>query len=52
MSDAPEWFWQAIDQKPASGTVEVEDSDINYLTWGNDTDADEPITKPLSLIHI
>ena len=46
MSDAPEWFWQAIDQKPAAGTVEVEDSDINYLTWGNDADADEPNTKP------
>ena len=46
MSDAPEWFWQAIDQKPASGTVEVEGVDINYLTWGGDAGADQTSTKP------
>lgn len=46
MSDAPQWFWQAIDQKPASGTVEVEDVDINYLTWGMNAESDEPDTRP------
>lgn len=37
MSDSgyttPDWFWAAIDEKPDSGSVEVDDSDINYLTW-------------------
>ncbi len=33
MSDTPEWFWQAIDQEPEAHTIEVEDCDINYLTW-------------------
>lgn len=36
MSETPEWFWQAIDQKPESHTIEVEDCDINYLTWSNE----------------
>ena len=29
----PQWFWDAVDIKPESGFVEVEDSDINYLKW-------------------
>lgn len=29
----PDWFWEAIDQKPESGAVSVDDIDINYLTW-------------------
>ncbi len=36
MSDGyttPDWFWEAIDTKPESGYVEVEDIDINYLYW-------------------
>ena len=37
MSDStyttPDWFWEAIDQKPSSGSVEVDDIDINYLYW-------------------
>ena len=35
MSDTPEWFWQAIDQKPDDHSIEVEDCDINYLTWSD-----------------
>ena len=33
MAEAPEWFWEAIDTKPESGFVEVDDCDINYLSW-------------------
>lgn len=29
----PQWFWDAIDTKPESGSVEVDESDINYLWW-------------------
>lgn len=29
----PQWFWDAIDAKPESGFVDIEDSDINYLYW-------------------
>lgn len=29
----PDWFWEAIDTKPSSGFVEVDDADINYLSW-------------------
>ena len=29
----PQWFWDAIDSKPASGIVAVEETDINFLYW-------------------
>ena len=29
----PDWFWEAIDTKPESGYIDVEDCDINYLYW-------------------
>lgn len=35
MSDAPEWFWDAVDTKPESGFVEVEEVDINFLYWSD-----------------
>ena len=35
MSDTPEWFWEAVETKPESGYVEVEDSDINFLKWSD-----------------
>lgn len=35
MSDAPEWFWEAVDTKPESGFVEVEEVDINFLKWSD-----------------
>lgn len=33
MSDIPQWFWDAVDQKPESHDVEVDDVDIHYQTW-------------------
>jgi len=33
MSETPQWFWDYIDTKPESHRIEVDDSDINYLTW-------------------
>ena len=49
MSDStyttPDWFWEAIDIKPQSGVVEVEDSDINYLYWS------EPGNPGLLFVH-
>lgn len=33
MPETPDWFWNAIETKPESGSVEVRDCDINYLTW-------------------
>lgn len=35
MSDTPEWFWQAVDDKPDAHSIEVDDCDINYLTWSS-----------------
>ena len=37
MADAPEWFWEAVDQTPQSSFVTLDDVDLHYL---------------LSLIHI
>lgn len=46
MSDIPQWFWDAVDQKPQAHHVEVQESDINYLTWSEDR------SKPgLLLVH-
>ena len=41
----PDWFWKAVDQEATSHTVEVDDCDVAYRTWG---DADKP---GLLLIH-
>ena len=41
----PDWFWKAVDQEAESHTVEVDDCDVVYRTWG---DADKP---GLLLIH-
>jgi pimeloyl-ACP methyl ester carboxylesterase len=35
MSETPEWFWKAVDTKPESGSVEVEDIDINFFKWSD-----------------
>jgi len=35
MSETPDWFWQAIDTKPESFVVEVDQCDINYHRWGD-----------------
>ncbi|MCP5183190.1 MAG: alpha/beta hydrolase [Pseudomonadales bacterium] len=41
----PDWFWQAVDQEAEEHTVEVDDCDVAYRTWG---DASRP---GLLLIH-
>ncbi|MBD3649192.1 MAG: alpha/beta hydrolase [Pseudomonadales bacterium] len=33
MSEIPQWFWDAVETKPETGTLEVEGADINYLYW-------------------
>jgi pimeloyl-ACP methyl ester carboxylesterase len=33
MSDTPDWFWAAVEDTPDAKSIEVEDCDINYLTW-------------------
>ena len=33
MSTIPEWFWEAVDQKPESHYTEIEDIDLHYLSW-------------------
>lgn len=33
MSDTPDWFWAAVEDTPDAASIEVEDCDINYLTW-------------------
>lgn len=38
MSDTPQWFWDAIDTKPAQNYVDVNDCDISYLSWGENKD--------------
>ena len=30
----PDWFWEAVEVKPEQATVEVEDCDVAYQTWG------------------
>lgn len=41
----PDWFWKAVDQEAQSHTVEVDECDVVYRTWG---DAEKP---GLLLIH-
>ena len=33
MSTIPEWFWEAVDQKPESRYTEIDDIDLHYLSW-------------------
>ena len=32
----PDWFWQAVETTPEKDTVEVEDCDVFYRSWGDD----------------
>lgn len=41
----PDWFWEAIETKAESSSVEVADIDINYLNWS------EPGSQGLLLVH-
>ncbi len=31
--ETPDWFWEAVDTKPESNFVDVEENDINYFSW-------------------
>ncbi|MCE2406469.1 MAG: alpha/beta hydrolase [Pseudomonadales bacterium] len=31
----PDWFWESVETKGQPATVEVEDCDVAYQTWGN-----------------
>ncbi len=33
MTETPDWFWTAVETEVESGSVEVEDADINFLKW-------------------
>ncbi len=45
MTDSPQWFWDAIEVPSTAAKVEVDGSDINYLSWS-------PAGKPgLLFIH-
>lgn len=39
MSETPDWFWEAVDNKAESHIVDVQDCDISYRVWG---DASKP----------
>lgn len=41
----PDWFWEAIDVKPEAASVEVDECDINYLSWSG------PGNPGLLLVH-
>lgn len=43
--ESPDWFWQAVDDKPSSDYVEVEEVDIHYLSWN------KPSPKGLLFVH-
>jgi len=45
MSEAPDWFWEAVETESTSGFVEVEDIDINYLSWS------KPAQSGLLFVH-
>jgi len=34
MADAPDWFWEAIDQTPEDGYVSAGEVELHYLQWG------------------
>ena len=35
MSETPDWFWKAIETESESGSIEVRDCDINFLSWSD-----------------
>ena len=36
-STVPDWFWEAIDVESRKGTVEVDECDVFYQVWGDDS---------------
>lgn len=45
-SEAPKWFWEAVDVEPESRRVEVEDADIAFRLYDGNSSK-----QPLLLIH-
>jgi len=45
MSESPDWFWEAVDDKPSSDYIEVDAVDIHYLSWS------KPGRKGLLFVH-
>ena len=43
--EIPGWFWTAVETEAEEHTVEVEECDVFYRTWG------EPDKPPMLLIH-
>ena len=43
--ETPDWFWTAVETESEAGFVEVEDCDINYLSWS------EPGNPGLLFVH-
>ncbi len=33
MSETPDWFWEAVETEKVSGSVDVDECDINHLSW-------------------
>lgn len=44
-SSVPEWFWQAVETQSEKGTVEVDECDVFYQSWG------DPSKPGMLLIH-
>ena len=44
-AQVPDWFWRAVETPCEEHTVEVDDCDVVFQTWG---EADKP---PMLLIH-
>ncbi len=45
MSETPDWFWEYVETESISHSVEVDEVDINYLTWS------EPGNPGLLFVH-
>ena len=43
--EIPDWFWDAVETQAQRHTVEVEECDVFYRTWG------DPSKRPMLLIH-
>ena len=45
MAETPDWFWKAVETEAETGSVEVQDCDINYMAWSG------PGKPGLLLVH-
>ena len=42
----PDWFWASVETKAEPSTVEVEDCDVAYQTWGSPGDRTRRLADP------